>query len=131
MSRLNVKEMRESKKAAAMPCRDIVQRRVSRAAYLRAVETEGQHVATAEGESWWKEQERRHPFICAGGHKPEGTDSPNGSTNRLGRVSKRFTVARGWERYVGGKWEKVEKRDKPGKRDKPESRRSAISSEAR
>jgi hypothetical protein len=120
MSKLNVKEMAESKKAAGDPCRNIVRRRVSRSAYIRAIETEGAHVATAEGESWWREQERKHPFICAGGNRPEGTNSPNGAVNRLGRVSRRFTVARGWEKFVGGVWEKVEKREK--KRDKRDRR---------
>jgi hypothetical protein len=103
MSKLDVREMAESRKAAAVPCRGIVRRRVSKAAYMRAVETEGPHVATAAGESWWREQERRHPFILAGGNKPEGTDAPNGSANRYGRVKERRRAGR-WEHYENGQW---------------------------
>jgi hypothetical protein len=103
VSKLNQAEMMESKAAAAVPCRDIVRRRVSRSAYIRAVQTEGTHVATAEGEPWWREQERKHPCILAGGNRPEGTDSPNGHVNRFGRVKERMVGGK-WYHWAGGKW---------------------------
>lgn len=110
------KEMAESARAAKVPCRSIVRRRVSRSAYMRALETEGPHVATPEGEAWWREQERRHPFIMAGGNRPEGTDSLNGHTCRLGKVSRRFSVKTGWMRWEGGRWVRDDVNAEAGRR---------------
>lgn len=110
MARLVKSEMAESARAAAMPCRSIVRRRVSKRAYMRALETEGPHIASPEGEAWWREQERRHPFIMAGGNRPESTDSPNGHRNRFGKASYRARVADGrLVREVWGKggWNEV------------------------
>ena len=109
MARLVQSEMAESKKAAEIPCRSIVRRRVSRTAYMRALETEGPHIAGPEGEAWWREQERKHPFIMAGGNRPDGTDSPNGHANRYGKVKERYSVTRGWERWNGSGWKKIRK----------------------
>ena len=95
MARLVKSEMAESARAAAMPCRSIVRRRVSKRAYMRALETEGPHIASPEGEAWWREQERRHPFIMPGGNRPESTDSPNGHWNRFGKGSDRARWADG------------------------------------
>lgn len=110
MARLAESEMAESKAAAAVPCRGIVRRRVSKRAYMRALETEGPHIAGPEGEAWWRDQERRYPFIMAGGNRPDGTDSLNGHRNRHGKVSRRFVPGKGWYEWRGGGWERARER---------------------
>lgn len=100
------REMLESKRAAEIPVRGIVRRRVSRSAYMRALETEGPYIATPAGEPWWREQERRHPFVMAGGNRPDGTDSLNGHRNKFGTVTWKFSVKHGWLCWKRGKWVK-------------------------
>lgn len=102
-------EVRESYAAAKRADRKCCARRVSRRAYLRALTEEGPHVATADGEEWWRDQERRFPGICAGGNRPDGTDSRNGHRNRHGKVSLRSMVVDGVlvrERWTKDGWER-------------------------
>ena len=98
MAAINRREVAESARAARIPCKGFVRRRVSKSAYLRAVQTEGRYIMTPEGDAWWREQERRNPCILAGGNRPEGTDSANGRVNRYGRVKERRTKE-GWEHW--------------------------------
>ena len=101
---LDEREMARSAELAKLPGGGICRRRVSRRAYLRALRDEGPHVAEAEGEAWWREQERRHPFIMAEGFRPEGTDSPNGHRSRWGKAGYRFVPGKGRFVWRDGGW---------------------------
>lgn len=77
----------------------------SRLAVLNAIRTEGKEVMTEAGECFWKDMARRYPWQNPDG-VAEGTDSPNGHVNRLGKVSERYTASRGWEHWdpASGDW---------------------------
>ena len=101
---LDTAQMALSKDLAGLPGGGITRRRVSRKAYMEALKREGPAIATEEGESWWRDQERRNPFIMAGGRRPDGTDSPNGHTCKWGRVKEKYVAGRGWFRWENGGW---------------------------
>jgi hypothetical protein len=121
-------EQSRSAALARLPGGGVCRRRVSRRAYERALSAEGPHVASAEGEAWWRDQERRHPEIMCAGFRPDGTDSPNGHVCRHGTVdrrsrydadarcivrevwdgrARRFVPAGRW-RIEGGKWMRID-----------------------
>lgn len=67
---------------------------VHRDAMFAAIASEGPEVLTAAAKSWWDDQKRRNPWMCADGVVP-GTDSINGHVCKYGKVS---------ERWMNGKW---------------------------
>jgi hypothetical protein len=77
---------------------------VDKRALMNAVRSEGREILTEQGADYWKDQERKYPHLNVSGRGGDSGQSPDGSANRFGRVSRRFTAARGWERRVGGEW---------------------------
>lgn len=80
---------------------------VSREAFMNAVATEGPEVAQDRG--YWRDMERRYPWMNAAGRPTDTGDSPDGSRNRHGRVGyrARWDAERGRlvrERRVRGRW---------------------------
>ena len=68
---------------------------VHREALFEAIRQEGPEVLSSAAQSWWDDQKRMNPWMCADGHVP-GCDSINGHRNRIGKVR---------ERMRGGHWE--------------------------
>ena len=77
---------------------------ISREALMNAVRTEGREVLTEAGSGYWNDMRRRYPHLNLNGSAPDGGDNLAGTRNRFGKVARRFTVARGWEVRVGGRW---------------------------
>ena len=94
---IRAKEMRHDRKQGLTMS-------VSREAFFNAVQSEGQAVATKEGAAYWKDMRRRYPHLNMSGRAVDTGENIAGTRNRFGKVARRFTVARGWEVNVGGRW---------------------------
>lgn len=64
-------------------------RQVGVTAFMNAVQTEGPEVATAAGEGYWRDMDRRYPWIAAERVFPGG-----GMLTRWGRVKERTVYGR-------------------------------------
>ena len=77
---------------------------VDEAAVMNAVRTEGREIMTREGRGYWNDMKRLYPHLRGG--RTFSTQSPNGRSNRFGKVTLRKRGAN-WERWntVRGEWE--------------------------
>ena len=82
---------------------------VDKRALMNAVRSEGREILTEQGADYWRDQERKYPHLGLSGRGVDSGQSPDGTRNRFGRVSYRWTQARGGERRVNGEWVRVEK----------------------
>jgi hypothetical protein len=80
-----------------------LQAQISTDALMSAVRHEGKYIMGAEGKGYWRDMQRRYPHLNLLKHKDTG-DSPNGSRNHFGRVTRRFKAGLGWLVYQGGEW---------------------------
>ena len=78
---------------------------IDRRALMNAVKSEGSVILTEAGAEYWKDQERKYPHLNISGRDTQSGQS-NGASSHFGKVSRRFSVARGWERRVNGNWVK-------------------------
>ena len=78
-------------------------------ALMSAVRHEGKYIMGAEGKGYWRDMQRRYPHLNLLKHKDSG-DSPNGTRNHFGIVTRRYIYGVGWMRNVGGNWVKEEDR---------------------
>lgn len=98
---LEAKKIAPAKKGKGLRCS------ISRDAVMNAVESEGPGVLRKEGAGYWRDMERRYPWLNAGGCATDTGNSPNGHKCRLGPVTRRARWSNGKlirERWEGGKW---------------------------